>query len=60
MSIGNVSLATQTESYDVWAGGDLRIASITLDSVVSGDLRFSAGGVLTVENGLTTDRKSVV
>ena len=54
MTIGNVSLAVQTESYDVWAGGDLRIASITLDSIVSGDLRFVADGDLSVENGLTT------
>ena len=41
MTIGNVSLAVQTESYDVWAGGDLRIASITLDSIVSGDCALS-------------------
>ena len=54
MTIGNVSLATQTESYDVRAGGDLRIASITLNSIVSGDLNFVADGDLTVENGLTT------
>ena len=54
MTIGNVSLATQTESYDVRAGGDLRIASITLNSIVSGDLNFAADGDLTVENGLTT------